>query len=405
MFKHLYTLISDFVILILAASALFFFKSLIIQEGVWLYELAWVVIIIATIGTLLLKPRKTKVMPLFPRVNAKRIENALPHEAIKLYQSWLLMSLDQCYQPLKKKHSEEKLSDLVTVLTDNLVFIFNRVPEESLYKILEERNKDNAFVALLFFTTVIKTLEPYAVKSLFKKPVSAYRDVFTQITLEKAPGFLFREHYRLYDLGALVKGQWVSLNFNSDIEQLLRSVLAPQLLENKSAIKTKKIASTKVNESADIESKGIVSKSQEDSVSKQIDKKPVVAQEAVVEIELQNPVSADDIEIEQCKKFFKWLQRQVQRKPINKSPYFYQDCTQYGESMLFITECALADFSKKTQILASEIKKALMSLNHSDGKSYQLKEKGNLNKKLLSTVVDFEIKGSSKLKGIIEKVL
>ena len=234
MIKYLYTLVSDFVILIIAAIALFFFKSLIIQEGVWLYELAWVVIIIATIGTILLKPRKPKITPVFPRELAKRIENALPHDAIKLYQSWLLMSLDKCYQNLQKQRPKEALSDLANTLADKLIFVFNRTPSDCLYKILEERNKDNAFVALTFFTTVIESLKPYAVKSLFKKPLSAYRDVFTQITLENAPNYLFREHYRLYELGALVEGRWLSLNFNSDLEPLLRSALAPQLLEDKS---------------------------------------------------------------------------------------------------------------------------------------------------------------------------
>lgn len=408
MIKYLYTLVSDFVILIIAAIALFFFKSPIIQEGVWLYELAWVVIIIATIGTILLKPRKPKVTPVFPRELAKRVENALPHDAIKLYQSWLLMSLDKCYQILQKQRSKEALSDLANALADKLIFVFNRMPRDCLYKILEERNKDNAFVALIFFTTVIESLKPYAVKSLFKKPLSAYRDVFTHITLENAPDYLFREHYRLYELGALVEGRWLSLNFNSDLEPLLRSALAPQLLEDKSQPKAptpKKPSVNEINEISDTESKKTLSQSQEDSTAEQTGKPPAVVKETVVEDESKKTINTDNIETEQCEKFFKWLQRQIDRKPINCSEYFYQDCKQQGDSMLFITDIALSDFSKKTQISANVIKEALVLQKHSDGKPYQFKEEGQPDKQLLSINVNFEIKTSSELSGSIEEGL
>ena len=408
MIKYLYTLVSDFVILIMASIALFFFKSLIIQEGVWLYELAWVVIIIATIGTILLKPRKPKVTPVFPRELAKRIENALPHDAIKLYQSWLLMSLDKCYRILQKKRSKEALSDLANTLTDKLIFVFSRTPSDCLYKILEERNKDNAFVALTFFTTVIESLKPYAVKSLFKKPLSAYRDVFTHITLENAPDYLFREHYRLYELGALIEGRWLSLNFNSDLEPLLRSALAPQLLEDKSQSKaptSKKPYVNEINEMSDTESKKNLSQSQEDSTVEQTGKPPAVIKETVVEDESKKAINTDNIETEQCEKFFKWLQRQIDRKPINCSEYIYQDCKQHGDSMLFITDIALSDFSKKTQIAANDIKEALVLLKHSDGKPYQFKEEGQPDKQLLSINVNFETKTSSELSGSIEEGL
>lgn len=408
MIKHLYALLSDFVILIIAAIALFFFKSLIIQEGVWLYELAWVVIIIATIGTILLKPRKPKVTPVFPRELAKRIENALPHDAIKLYQSWLLTSLDKCYQNLQKQRPKEALSDLANALADKLIFVFNRTPSDCLYKILEERNKDNAFVALTFFTTVIESLKPYAVNSLFKKPLSAYRDVFTHITLENSPDYLFREHYRLYELGALVEGRWLSLNFNSDLEPLLRSALAPQLLEDQSQPKAptpKKPSVNEINASAEAESKTTLSQSQEASTAEQTDTHPSVVKETVIEDESKKAINTDNIETEQCEKFFKWLQRQIDRKPINCSEYFYQDCKQHGDSMLFITNIALSDFSKKTQIAANDIKEALVLLKHSDGKPYQFKKEGQPDKQLLSINVNFEIKTSSELSGSIEEGL
>jgi len=103
MVKQLFSVANDFLILIVAAVALLIFKNQISHAGVWLYELAWVVVIVAVIGTILLKPKKSKAVPVFPRELAKRIENSLPHDAIKLYQSWLLISLDKCYRIYQKK--------------------------------------------------------------------------------------------------------------------------------------------------------------------------------------------------------------------------------------------------------------------------------------------------------------
>lgn len=105
MVKQLFSAASDFVILIIAAVALFIFKNQITHVGVWAYELAWVVVVASLIATILLKPKKTKVAPAFPRELAKRIENALPYGAIKLYHSWLLMSLDTCYRTYKQKRN------------------------------------------------------------------------------------------------------------------------------------------------------------------------------------------------------------------------------------------------------------------------------------------------------------
>ena len=60
--------------------------------------------------------------------------------------------------------------------------------------------------------------------------------------------------------------------------------------------------------------------------------------------------------------------------------------------MLLITDIALSDFSKKTQISVNIIKEALVLLKHSDGKLYQFKEEGQPDKQLLSINVDFETK-------------
>lgn len=400
MVKQLFSAASDFMILIIAAAALFIFKNQITHVGVWVYELAWVVIGVSIIATVLLKPKKTKAATVFPRELAKRIENALPHDAIKLYQSWLLMSLDACYQIYQQKQSKEALSELANNITDKLVFTINRLPKDSLYKLLEERNKDNAFIALVFFTTLIKTLEPKAIKSIFKKPISAYRDVFTHIQLNNAPQFLFREHYRLYELGALVGYQWHLLNFNSDIEPHLRLTLEPQLLEDKRQA-SQVSSETDANASPAPESKDVTPRQQEDEKPKQEEKASPVVEEAASEVEPQNAENTNQIEAEQCDKFFKWLQRQIIRKPINEDHCFYQDDKQYGTNRVFISEAALADFSKKTQVSADEIIKSLVLLSHSDGKTYQLNVEGEDDKTLISVAIDVDVKASSDLNGTI----
>ena len=400
MVKQLFSAASDFVILIIAAVALFIFKNQITHVGVWAYELAWVVVVASLIATILLKPKKTKVAPAFPRELAKRIENALSHDAIKLYHSWLLMSLDNCYRIYQQKQSKEALSELANDITDKLVFTINRVPKERLYKLLEERNKDNAFIALIFFTTLIKTLEPKAIKAIFKKPISAYRDVFTLIQLNNAPQFLFREHYRLYELGALVGYQWQSLNFNSDIEQQLRSTLEPQLLEDKRQVRETS-TKTDANASPMPESKDETQCHQINENPEQEEKTSPVAVQAIVEVEPQNAENTNSIETEQCDKFFKWLQRQIIRKPINEAHYFYQNDKQHGANRIFITEAALADFSKKTQVSTDEILKSLVLLSHSDGKTYQLNVEGEGDKTLIFVAIDFDVKVSSDLNGTI----
>lgn len=400
MVKQLFSAASDFVILIIAAVALFIFKNQITHVGVWAYELAWVVVVASLMATILLKPKKTKVAPAFPRELAKRIENALPHDAIKLYNSWLLMSLDTCYRIYRQKQSKEALSELANDITDKLVFTINRVPKESLYKLLEERNKDNAFIALIFFTTLIKTLEPKAIKAIFKKPISAYRDVFTLIQLNNAPQFLFREHYRLYELGALVGHQWQSLNFNTDIEQRLRLTLEPQLLEDKRQARETS-TKTDANASPIPESKDETQRQQINENPEQEEKTSPVAKQAVADVEPQNTENTNSIETEQCDKFFKWLQRQIIRKPINEDYYFYQNDKQHGANRIFITEAALADFSKKTQVSADEILKSLVLLSHSDGKTYQLNVEGEGDKTLISVDIDFDVKASFDLNSTI----
>ena len=108
MAKQRFSVSLDCVIFIIAAVALIIFKHQIIHLGIWAYKLAWVAIVMSLIAVVLLKSKKTKEVPIFPFELAKRIENALPVDAIKLYQSWLLKSLDTCYRAYQQKQSKAR---------------------------------------------------------------------------------------------------------------------------------------------------------------------------------------------------------------------------------------------------------------------------------------------------------
>lgn len=397
MLKKMFLL--DFMVLIIVVASLFIFKSEIMHVGFWLYELSWVIIIVVFVGIIFLKPKKSKVVTVFPQELAKKIEDALPHNAIKLYQSWLILSLNRCYQLCKNKQSNEILFELTKTISDKLVLILNRIPKDSLYTTLEERNKDNAFIALIFFTTIIKILESNAVKSIFKKPISAYRDVFTQIVLENASHFLFREHYRLYELGMLVSDEWSALNFNSDIETLLRSTLKPKLIEDASQSMQKPVLA---NEPIVKENNREVPFQEEKLEIKQEAEKATIVHE--MDSESQKSEDISQIEVERCEKYFKWLRRQVDRKPVNNDYYFYQDSKKYGKDILFITDPAFTDFSKKTQINVDEMLKSLVALKYSNGKRYQLKVEGGPHVNLVSVAIS-NVNASSELNGAIEEVL
>lgn len=409
MIKRLSSVISDFVILLLTGGLLLLFKDSLLHEGVWLYDAAWLVCVIAVIATFLLRPRKSNGVVSFPEDQAKRIEKALPHDAIKIHQAWLIQSLEKCYRASHKKCSKEALFHLAKTLADTLVITFNRLPKDVLYQILEERNKDNAAVALIFFTSIIRVLNTNVADAIFNKPIVGYRDVFTRITLEEAKTFLFREHYRLYELGALLEGRWLALHFNHDIEPVLKSALAPDLLEDKSRAaptkpfdveKTEPDTAHKVNE---------VSEKQRDIHRKDdATEIPVMNAANLLEATVQNSLYAEPTTISEretplkVSKFFKWLQRQIKRKPINKDPYFYQRGTQYGKEPLFLSDRALADFFKKTHISCDEIKTLLTAQGYSDGRSYRLKTEGPSVVSLMAIHVNFDVVCLHELSGTIE---
>jgi hypothetical protein len=379
------SLLSDFLIVILISGLLLLFKTTIVHESIWIYDIAWVVLAVTTIGLFFLRPRKTKAALSFPHEQVKRIEKALPYDAIKIYRSWFVLSLERCYNRSKNRLSKSARSDLAKALADKLVLVFNCVPKDSLYKVLEDRNKDNALIALIFFTTIIQVLKSKAAHTQFNKPISRYRDVFTWITLERAETFLFREHYRLYELGVLVGELWDLLNFNADIEPILKSVLLSPLLADTSQSKGKKQAESEMN------------------ISVLSEKKSEDPQQQTVNIDQSMQAISCNADDEITAKFFKWLKRQMIRKPINSDQCFYQDRKQHDETVIFISDGAWLDFSKKAQVSESKIKSLLAAQKYSDGTSYRLKQEGVAPVRLWAVTVDFAIDCSHELAGSIEE--
>jgi len=250
-----------------------------------------------------LKKKSSTPIGKFPAEYLRKIENAFPHEAIKLFQSWFTPAIQSSYQDLSQSLSQQDAKQLAENLTEYLLINIRKLPSP-LYLELENKNRNNAIVCILFFVSMIRFLAPFAPTKVLNKRISPYRYVFSFLQLHRAIEFLYREHYRLFELGQLVTDT-PKIHLNQDIEAMLMPLLS-------------------------IES-GV-----------QVNTIP----EVVI-----NPIQADPAVLEQ---FIRWLKGKLKsHEPLyalNEGGLIYCSPLKFDDKTVFITDVLLTEYQRVKQI-------------------------------------------------------
>ncbi|MCW5590018.1 MAG: hypothetical protein KIT27_10225 [Legionellales bacterium] len=405
--SNIYSLLIDFSILAVVSILLLATENTLFRQNVVLYDLAWAIVVLVAILTIFLRPRKRMKHSDFPKDLAKTIENSLPHDAIKLFKDWYLEKLINYYSFIKNKSGIGLANDSSKKMAMDISKAFERIGNEPLYQVLEDRNKDNAIVSIIFFTVLLRSLSGFANKSIFDKPVSQYRDTFNIINLNDANRHLFREHYRLYEIGTILSNNFSALNFNSDIEDILCF-----------ALKNQPTTTDRVVDNLPAESLDILSEKPNINPSKTSTHPEAIT--SISDLNRGNEITdstPDEIEIKKdvdtsiehctddksnCEKFIKWLQRQLKRNPANESFYFFYKRS-FGNSNLFVSETAFVDFSKKSNIKVNDIKHSLVEMGIAKNNIFKFSKEGQPSIPLTIVQVDFNFECLTELDGDIEE--
>lgn len=404
------SILTDFAILAVVAFLLFATENTLFRGNVRLYEIAWVIIVFAALLTIFLRPRNKIKNSGFPKELVKTIENSLPHEAIKLFQNWYLGKLNKYHSFIKKRLGIERSNEQSKELAIKIAGTFARLSDDLLYKALEDRNKDNAIVSIIFFTVLLNSLSEFASNSIFDKPVSKYRDVFNIISLNDAETFLFREHYRLYEIGTILGDNFSNLNINADIQDILGLALDQQKevahkeidsspLEGNS--KSPEQTLVNISEDNDACNKDTSTTSQNNEHATETNNGTEISSEDNIDA-TNDHTAISNVDRSNCDKFIKWLQRQLKRNPVNEGFYFFQDQL-FGNNCLFISDTAFVDFSKKSNLKVNDIKHSLVTIEIAKPDRFKLSKEGQPSLPLTAIEVDFNLECLTELDGKIEE--
>lgn len=305
----------------------------------------------------LLQPKKSPALPKFPRSLALKLERGLMVEAVPLYRQWLLPGLSQAF-------SETQTPVWCEAFANAVCQAIKAVPSELWYQSFETRSRDHAALTLIFLTIYLRL----RAMNLSTQQVSPYRDPLKQFPWEVAKTHLFRESFRLLELGQCVAGKFDNLQFNQDIQLILANALsektAPSELENQTT-PTPAEAKPKVTTQPACKTTQIPVEAKPKQVippaSGNDKKSPFVS---AVKSQTQDTSKV-------IKKFDRWLTQQLKRQPINTGSFFFVHAN--FQTQLFLTDMALIDFTAKTQESKTDLINTLQLAKRSDGKCYQLK--------------------------------
>ncbi len=313
----------------------------------------------------LLRSRKPKPRLVFPRANIQEIEAVLPHESLKLFQQWLVPGvLDSLYE----RHILTEVAnptEMVKLITHELKQSVSKISKEALYKSLKDPNCAHAYVALIVLTITLRCIAAQEEAVVGNKKVSPYRNLMIHIQWNQAKEVLFREMYRLSELGILLQGNLTALFLNVDLQEPLWQIL--EIIEMPEQGKAQQ------------------------QVAQQngaVDKK--VAAKSVASAEL----------------FFKWVQREMRQHPLNQGSYFFKTPEMFiqQQNQIYVSESALVGFALHTKMAVGEIKKTLLSEGVLATEAYQLKQANSPVVRLYLVTIHFNVHCIEPVSGIITAI-
>ena len=231
-----------------------------------------------------------------------------PTAQIELLEKVLLGSLAKIYTLLQAIPVNEGQTLLDFKLTE-LISLFKRIQKQPTFlnTTANERTKNQAIFIFVFYRVLLRDVLDKAIKNKILSPNTEpwifLKRVPTQ--LEDLQYYLGAQSWRLYEFKTLVFGEIAHLELNVDIKFILESLLSP--FEN----------------------------GEENPNS---EKQPAKAQNKEFDVNALK------------KSFYKWLKKQIDSWPINESGRFFVDIKRFDKRVLFISERALADFSKSESI-------------------------------------------------------
>ena len=262
----------------------------------------------------------------FSAILLRRIENAIPHGALNLFQLWFTPSIVLAHQDLSKKLMQDASQALSEKMAEHLISNFTKLPN-ILYAEIENKNRDNAVVTLVFCVAMLRFLINYAPTRILNKTVSPYRYAFSFLKLNKADEFLYRESYRLFELGQLVTNT-PHIVLNDDLREQLNCLVEVKTVSQETSQTTTPTSS---------------------------------------EIQLVDSTSQEEDTAVIKENFTRWLTHKIKsseaRYAINEEGWVYCSPMKYPANTIFVTYELLNEYQKIRSILPNTV---LASMNAAD---------------------------------------
>ncbi len=309
--------------------------------ALWARVVITIVIVLVCLSVILLRPRYVATVLGFPDALSQTIESSLPHDALTLYQQGLRPSLDNCFRYCQGRGAAEEFSTAVAKHIAQRLDVLKK--SGALYECLEARHKDHALMTLIIFVTVIEAMTPFVPTKVFDQPVPPYRTIFPMLNMELASRQLFRESYRLYEISSLLNAQYSTLLFNQDTQAILQTTLSPLSASERSE-SDKTIESTQKKPTR-LKSATTTPNEQANSNDGRDEQGADMAtSQPIGEGDDGNKPTTPRLDTDVAEaivKFLPWLEKQVQRYPINETGKFYG---QREMRCLWMTESAMQEY-------------------------------------------------------------
>lgn len=340
----------EIVILFVAMIILWFLKGNIIAYGKGFYDLLWIFLLSGFCLLFFLRPRTKAKKTTFPEAELKKIEKRVPHQAISL-MPWFVETLNKVYAALLSEIKETKTSEFVADFVSAIEIKFSKIQKIGLYQLLENKSRDNAFIAMVFFMVLINDLIKHSPARILNKKVSPYRWAMSFISLDIAPKYLGKESFRFYELARLTTNNFDDLIFNSDLSDLFKKVF--------------------------------------------------LAEASKAQVLLASKTSKNEKALEIIKNFEKWLQRQLKKELINQGQRYFQDLQNYGNKYLFIVDEVLNRYLKASKQSKHEFLLMLKQQEVLDNGQFVFKQKNEKNLSIHKIKISFKTEVLVTLAGEI----